>query len=75
MLFGLEGEYPFTAAHEKVGRFAGNAGIAFHDLLPTFRGRSSAALWVHPVDLHPNESAHRLAAESPQLPVIALLTV
>jgi hypothetical protein len=32
--------------------------------LPVFRGRRTADLWVHPVDHHPNEVAHRLAAES-----------
>ena len=29
-----------------------------------FQGRRTADFWVHPVDHHPNELAHRLAAES-----------
>jgi hypothetical protein len=32
------------------------------DLLPAYRGRRPADLWAHPVDRHPNELAHRLAA-------------
>ena len=32
-------------------------------------GRPAASLWVHPVDHHPNETAHRLAAESLVEPV------
>jgi hypothetical protein len=37
-------------------------------------GRSTAELWVHPVDHHPNEIAHRLAAES-LAPVVTQLAL
>jgi hypothetical protein len=37
-------------------------------------GRSTAELWVHPVDHHPNEIAHRLAAES-LAPVVTKLAL
>jgi hypothetical protein len=60
---GLEGGYPFAPIHETIRRFCLQAGIAHHDLLPVFRGRRSETFWVHPVDRHPNEIAHRLAAE------------
>jgi hypothetical protein len=64
LLVGLEGRYPFDGVHEAIRRFCLASGIAHHDLLPVFRGRRSAELWVHPVDRHPNEIAQRLAAES-----------
>jgi lysophospholipase L1-like esterase len=62
---GLEGHYPFATVHEKIAAFCAGSGIPFHDLLPKLKGRQSLSLWVHPViDMHPNEVAHRLAAES-----------
>jgi lysophospholipase L1-like esterase len=56
--------YPFADVHETVARFCLAAGIPRHDLLPALQGRPTTSLWVHPVDMHPNEVAHRLAAES-----------
>jgi len=64
LFVALEGAYPFTPAHEAIARFCLAEGIAHHDLLPVFRGRPSASFWVHPVDRHPNETAHRMAAEA-----------
>jgi hypothetical protein len=72
LLVGLEGRYPFAVVHEKVRRFCVQEGIEYLDLLDTFRGRTSASLWVHPVDRHPNEVANRLAAEA-LLPVVRRL--
>ena len=34
------------------------------DLLEALRGRPESSLWVSPIDRHPNELAHRLAAEA-----------
>jgi lysophospholipase L1-like esterase len=64
LFVGLERGYPFAPVHETIRRFCLGAGIPHHDLLPVFRGRRTFDLWVHPVDHHPNEIAHRLAAES-----------
>lgn len=64
LFVGLDRGYPFAPAHETIRRFCVGAGIAHHDLLTTFRGRPTADFWVHPVDRHPNEIAHRLAAEA-----------
>ena len=72
LFVGLDRGYPFEPAHETIRRFCVGAGIAHHDLLPTFRGRPTADLCVHPVDRHPNEIAHRLAAES-LLPIVLQL--
>jgi hypothetical protein len=63
VLSSLAGGYPLRQVHEMVGEFCQEAGIAWLDLLPVLEGHSSVALWVHPVDTHPNERAHRLAAD------------
>jgi hypothetical protein len=63
--------YPFTDVHETIARFCVEAGIPRHDLLPVLRGRPTESLWVHPVDMHPNEIAHRLAAESLAVAVLS----
>jgi lysophospholipase L1-like esterase len=64
LLVGLEAAYPFEPAHRAVAGFCERAGIPELDLLPAFRGRRTAELWVHPVDRHPNEIAQRIAAEA-----------
>jgi lysophospholipase L1-like esterase len=63
LMVGLDGHYPFEGVHRTIADFCRRSGIAEHDLLPALRGRAPASLWVHPVDLHPNEVAHRLVAE------------
>jgi lysophospholipase L1-like esterase len=62
VLVSLGGGYPLEQVHEAIEAFCRGAGIACLDLLPALQGRSSVSLWVHPVDTHPNELAHRLAA-------------
>ncbi|HVO13113.1 MAG TPA: SGNH/GDSL hydrolase family protein [Vicinamibacteria bacterium] len=69
LLVGLDSGYPFEPVHRTLAAFCGQAGIPYHDLLPAFRGRRPADLWVHPVDRHPNEVAQVIAAES-LLPVV-----
>ena len=64
LLVGLQGRYPFADVSETIGRFCLSAGIARHDLLSALYGRPDESLWVHPVDHHPNETAHRLVGES-----------
>jgi hypothetical protein len=64
LFVGLEQGYPFAPVHDTIHRFCLVAHIPHHDLLQTFEGRPSADLWVHPVDHHPNEIAHRIAAEA-----------
>jgi len=64
LLVGLDRGYPFDDVHRTLDGFFRQAGIAHHDLLPVLRGRRPAGLWVYPVDMHPNEEANRLAAES-----------
>jgi hypothetical protein len=69
VLFQLESGYPLEPAHAKIAEFCGAKGIRLHDLLPTLRSRDSHTLWVHALDRHPNEVAHRVAAES-LLPIV-----
>ena len=63
LLVDLE-DYPFAAADEAVARFCADAGIPRVDLRASLKGHTAESLWVHPVDHHPNEVAHRLAAEA-----------
>jgi lysophospholipase L1-like esterase len=64
LFVGLDHDYPFAPVHETIHRFCLVARIPHHDLLPVFLGHRSSEFWVHPVDFHPNEVAHRMAAES-----------
>jgi lysophospholipase L1-like esterase len=63
LLVDLERD-PFQDVYAVIADFCRTAGIPWHDLRPALGGRTSRELWVHPVDMHPNEVAHRLAAES-----------
>jgi lysophospholipase L1-like esterase len=55
---------PLAPAHAAITRACVAAGIAHHDLRAALLGPDPASLWVHALDQHPNEVAHRLAAES-----------
>lgn len=72
LIVNMEGGDPFEAATATVSRFCVTAGIPWHDLRPALRGRPTSSLWVHPVDMHPNELAHKLAAEN-LAPVVSYL--
>jgi hypothetical protein len=64
-LFGnpLGGAYPFADLHGKVAQAATQAGARAVDLLPAYRGLRWELLTVNgPADEHPNEIAHRIAA-------------
>src|SRR5438552_3616752 len=64
--------YPFRAADQTIARFCSSAAIDRVDLRSALAGHPVSSLWVHPVDHHPNEVAHRLAAEALVGPVKAL---
>ena len=64
-LFGnpLDERYPFASIHAKVAEAAARAGARVIDLLPAYRGLRWDLLVVDGVDdEHPNEIAHRIAA-------------
>jgi lysophospholipase L1-like esterase len=59
----LDDQYPFKDIHQKIAAACREAGCECINLLDTYRGLDAPSLWVHPTDQHPNEIAHRLAAE------------
>ena len=66
-LFGnlLDESYPFAAEHAKVAQAAAEAGARVLDLLPRYRGLDWRLLVVDGADdEHPNEIAHRIAAQA-----------
>jgi hypothetical protein len=66
-LFGnpLDERYPFAGIHAKVAQAAGEAGAKVVDLLPLYRGLDWKLLVVDGADdEHPNEIAHRIAAQA-----------
>jgi hypothetical protein len=66
-LFGnpLDDRYPFADAHAKVAQAASEGGALVVDLLPLYRGLDWRLLVVDGADdEHPNEIAHRIAAQA-----------
>jgi GDSL-like lipase/acylhydrolase family protein len=66
-LFGnaLDEGYPFADIHAEVGQVAAEAGAMVVDLLPFYRGVDWRLLVVDGADdEHPNEIAHRIAAQA-----------
>jgi hypothetical protein len=61
----LDESYPFEDVHAKVAQAAGEAGAKVVDLLPRYRGLDGRLLVVNGADdEHPNEIAHRIAAQA-----------
>lgn len=66
-LFGnpLDRAYPFESIHRKLAEVCRPLGVLFVDLLPYYRGVDWKLLVVEGgADEHPNEVAHRIAAEA-----------
>jgi hypothetical protein len=64
MMYGLEGPYPLQPCHDTVVRLARAAGLPALDLAPSFAGKVTTSLQVHPIDHHPNGRAHEIAAKA-----------
>ncbi len=62
--YRLDDDYPFQAIHDQIADYCRSRGIDVLDLKPFYRGYHGPELWVHPVDQHPNETAHRIAADA-----------
>lgn len=60
----LDKEYPFEQIHSLVKNSCTSFGMPVLDLLDTYRGYVDRDLWVHPSDHHPNEIAHKMAADA-----------
>jgi lysophospholipase L1-like esterase len=63
MLHELHEGHPFKESMAVIETFCRRADIPVHDLLPHFIGEDGPELWVSPLDPHPNERGHRIAAE------------
>jgi lysophospholipase L1-like esterase len=56
--------YPFGPIHIALQQACETHNLACIDLLPALAPHDASAMWVHPTDHHPNETAHRLMAET-----------
>jgi hypothetical protein len=56
--------YPFAEEHATIVEGLRHRHIEVLDLLDVFRGQDEEALIVHATDRHPNEVAHRMAADA-----------
>ncbi len=56
--------FPERVAHEKIAEAAARFGFYVLDLLPLYldTGRNLRSFWALPLDQHPNEEAHAMAA-------------
>jgi hypothetical protein len=62
LLYDFE-KYRFNSIHRKIEYFCDGHRILHLDLLPTFSRHRAEDLWANPTDHHPNEVAHRIAAD------------
>lgn len=70
---GYIGKNEQTRERRQVVEAAREFGMKAYDLLPAFAGYSADQLVVHPIDFHPNEIGHRLAAEYATDPIAEVL--
>jgi hypothetical protein len=64
ILAELNKNYPFFAVCDHIENFVSNYQIPTLNLTQAFIGQSSSSLWVSAYDQHPNEKAHKIAAQS-----------
>jgi hypothetical protein len=64
VLFELDEDYPLAEVCDTIEAFCHDHDIPVFSLLPTFMHRHAPSLWVSPLDQHPNERAHALAADA-----------
>lgn len=62
--FLSRGDYALRPIHARLADFFDAQGIQQIDLTEVFAKHGPEALRVHPIDGHPNEIGHRLAAEA-----------
>lgn len=63
-LHNLGPDYPFREAHQKIVKYCGARSIPVLDLEPELTPFAAKGLTVNRFDAHPNELAHRIAAEA-----------
>lgn len=65
MLYGFEQDpYPFQSAMDAIEGFCRANAIPHLSLLPAYRGRRAADLWVSKINKHPNAEGHAVAADA-----------
>ena len=62
LLYDFE-RHLFDSIHKRIGLFCAGHQILYVDLLPAFSRHKAEDLWANPTDHHPNEVAHRIAAD------------
>ena len=62
LLYDFE-NYRFSPIHKKIELYCKNNQILLLDLLPAFSQYKAEQLWVNYSDHHPNEIAHKIAAD------------
>lgn len=62
LFIDVEKNYPFSDIHQFLAESLTSKKIDTLDLFPYYQKIQSQALWVHPVDQHPNDYAHKIAA-------------
>jgi lysophospholipase L1-like esterase len=61
----LDDQYPFQDVHQQIAAYLNSIGVMNLDLLPAFRGlRPERLVVINGGDTHPNEIAHRVAADA-----------
>lgn len=63
ILFWPDNEYPLEQAHETIATLAQELDIPIIDLRNFYMMYKDRDLWVHPVDQHPNDFAHKITAQ------------
>lgn len=56
--------HPFLPVIDRIEQAGIEAGLPVLDLLPAFRGEDPSGLWVSPLDQHPNQRGHEIAAQA-----------
>jgi hypothetical protein len=70
-LHNLGKEYSFDPAHEQISSYCREAGLACLDLKPVLLPHAGEGLTVNRFDPHPNERAHKIAAEAMEQDLLA----
>lgn len=64
LFYSTQKNYPFKSVHQFLHNELAKRKIEVLDLLPFYEGIKDSELWVHPVDQHPNDYAHGIAAKN-----------
>lgn len=64
VLIELHERYPLAEVCDVVDAFCRDHDIPVLCLLPTFMHKDAPSLWISPLDQHPNEHGHTLAADA-----------